>query len=127
MKSVFFIFVCVVNYFKFIPYYFLYDSRFLHLLSHLLVLSDEALDENVLVADTPTLIYNNSHKHKHHYDKGGGYGNGEDKCYIHKHCLFDFDSKIRLSSRNNSPMVGKQSPISRKCVFLVVSKREKGV
>ena len=92
----------------------LYDSCFPHFLTLLFVLTNEALDENVLVADTPTLIYNNSHKHQHHYDKGGGYGNGENNCYIHMHCLFEFVCKIRQSSGNNSPTVGKKSLKTRK-------------
>ena len=89
--------------------YLLQNSSFPHLLALLFVLTDEALDEDVLVADTPTLVYDDDYKYQHHYNKGGGKGNSEDKCHIHTHCLFDFVCKIRLSSENNSPTVGKKS------------------
>ncbi len=48
------------------------NSCFSHLLTQLFVLTDEALDEDVLVANTPTLVYKNNHKCQHHYNKGGG-------------------------------------------------------
>jgi len=51
------------------------DSCFPHLLTLLFVLMDEALDEDVLVANTPTLVYNDGYKHKYHHDEGGGKGN----------------------------------------------------
>ena len=64
----------------------LYDSCFPHLLTLLFVLTDEALDEDVLVANTPTLVYDNDYKCQHHHNKGSGKGNCEDKCYFHTHC-----------------------------------------
>ena len=70
---------------------------------------DEALDEDVLVANAPTLVYYDNNKHEHHHNEGGGYRYCKDKCYIHTHCLFDFVCKIRFSLENNSLMVGKKS------------------
>ena len=108
--------------------YFLYNSRFLHLLSHLLVLSDEALDENVLVADTPTLIYNNNHKHQQHYDKGGGYGNGENNCYIHLHCLFLISTaKLGCLPGTIVPRWENVVPFRENVLFRLFRKRKKGV
>ena len=46
---------------------------------------------------------------------------------IHTYCLFEFICKIRASSENNCPTVGKKCLISRKRAFQAVLKREKGV
>lgn len=48
------------------------NSCFSHLLTLLFVLTDEAFDEDVLVANTPTLINKDNHKCQHHNNKGGG-------------------------------------------------------
>jgi hypothetical protein len=39
---------------------------------------DEAFDEDVLVANTPTLVYNDSYKREHHHNEGGGYRYSKD-------------------------------------------------
>jgi hypothetical protein len=69
--------------FSYLVYYLLYNSCSFQLLALFLVLTDEALDEDVLVADAPTLVYDDDHKHEHHHNEGGSKGNCEDKCYIH--------------------------------------------
>ena len=50
----------------------LYDSCFSHLLTLLFILMDEAFDKDVLVANTPTLVYNDGYKHEHHHNESGG-------------------------------------------------------
>ena len=47
---------------------------------------DETFDEDILVANTPTLVYNNDYKCQHHHNKCSGKCNSENKCYIHTHC-----------------------------------------
>jgi hypothetical protein len=41
-------------------------------LALLLILSDEAFNENVLVANAPALVYNDDYKCQHHHNEGGG-------------------------------------------------------
>lgn len=62
----------------------LYDSCFPQLLAQLLVLSDEALDKDVLFANTPTLVYDDGNQYQYHNNHGGGQCYCKNKCYIHK-------------------------------------------
>ena len=101
----------------------LYDSGALYFAAHLFVLVDEATQRGVLVANLPPLVNDDCHEHQHHNYHGGGEGYGEDNAYFHTLC--DFERKGTARWGNNSLTVGKQSPISRKCCFLAVSKREK--
>lgn len=103
----------------------LYDSGALYFATHLFVLVDEATQRGVLVANLPPLVNDDCHEHQHHNYHGGGEGYGEDNAYFHTLC--DFDRKGTARRGNNSLTVGKESPISRKCGFLAVSKREKSV
>ena len=66
------------------------DSCFSHFLTLLFVLTDETLDEDVLVANTPTLVDDDDHKCQHHHDDGGGEGYGEDDVCFHTLCDFEF-------------------------------------
>jgi hypothetical protein len=50
---------------------FITEFQLSHLLALLFVLTDEALDEDVLVANTPTLVYDDDYKCQHHHDEGG--------------------------------------------------------
>jgi hypothetical protein len=69
--------------FSYLVYYLLYDSCSFQLLTLFLILTDETLNKDILIADAPTLVYDDGHKHKHHHDEGGSKGDCDDKCYIH--------------------------------------------
>jgi hypothetical protein len=56
----------------------LYDSCFPHLLALLFVLMNEAFYEDVLVANAPTLVYNDTYEREHHHNEGGGCRYGKD-------------------------------------------------
>jgi hypothetical protein len=73
---------------------------------------DEALDEDVLVTNTPTLVNNYEYKYQHHHDDGGGEGYGEDNVYFHKLCIFS--AKVRIGGETIVSQWEK-----------IVSKREK--
>ena len=79
------------------------DSCFSQLLALFLVLTDETLDEDILVTNAPTLVYNNGHKHEHHHDEGGGKGNCEDKCYIHTLCDLISTAKLQRLRKTTVP------------------------